>query len=148
MYKHLTYQCVFWLTTLVLSGCGDSSVSVDAPKVPDVQNVQNLFDTESLSSVGMVSELGSVTVNGINYFTFGTIVTVNGESGSVSDIKLGHVVSLTGELNDGEKSGNADRIDQYAMVVGPVEFLDAEAGQLIVMGQVIHTDQNTLKRSN
>jgi hypothetical protein len=144
MYKHLTYQCVFWLTTLVLSGCGDSSVSVDAPKVPDVQNVQNLFDTESLSSVGMVSELGSVTVNGINYFTFGTIVTVNGESGSVSDIKLGHVVSLTGELNDGEKSGNADRIDQYAMVVGPVEFLDAEAGQLIVMGQVIHTDQNTL----
>ena len=141
MYKQLTFQCVFWLTALILYGCGDNSVNFEPPRLPAGQFT---FDTEPLSSVGVVSDLGSITVNGVNYDTAGAIIRVNGDPGSVSGIKLGHVVTLTGEINAGKKNGTADRINQYAVVMGPVEFLDAEAGRLIVMGQVIHADQSTL----
>jgi hypothetical protein len=69
-------------------------------------------DTAALSAFGAITALNSVTVNGIRYDTpSATNVHINGLPANVSDLKLGQVVALEGEVNFSDARGRADEID-------------------------------------
>jgi hypothetical protein len=88
-------------------------------------------DTAALSAFGAITALNSVTVNGIRYDTpSATNVHINGLPANVSDLKLGQVVALEGEVNFSDARGRADEIDS----------LD----RLIVLGQTVLTNADTV----
>ena len=97
-----------------------------------------------LSAFGSITELNSATVNGIRYDTNATNIQVNGLPANVSDLKLGQVVALDGEVNFSNALGRADEIRYSASLIGPVENIDATAKRLIVMGQTVLTNADTV----
>ncbi|MDH3305366.1 MAG: DUF5666 domain-containing protein [Gammaproteobacteria bacterium] len=101
-------------------------------------------DTAALSAFGPITELSSATVNGIRYETVATNVNINGQPANVSDLKLGQLVAIEGDVNFSHATGTADQIDYIATVIGPVENIDAAIDRLLVMGQTVLTNSNTV----
>ena len=128
---------------LLLGACsgGDVNVDIDGSVIP---NIPPASSNEAITTHGVITDLGSITVNDVNYSTGGAMVTVNGQAGSLPDLKLGQVVTLTGRINWAGQSGTASRIELDANLVGPVESIDAANGQLIAMGQTVMRDEDTL----
>ncbi|MDH4021528.1 MAG: DUF5666 domain-containing protein [Gammaproteobacteria bacterium] len=101
-------------------------------------------DAATLAAFGPITELGSVTINGVRYNTSGTSVHINGNPANVSDLQLGQVIALSGEANFSDATGTADLIFHSAMVIGPVENINSTLKQLIVMGQTVLTSADTV----
>ncbi|MDH3510096.1 MAG: DUF5666 domain-containing protein [Gammaproteobacteria bacterium] len=101
-------------------------------------------DTAALAAFGAITALNSVTVNGIRYDTNAANVNVNGLPASVSDLELGQVVALEGEVNFSDATGRADEIGYSALVIGPVENIDTTLDRLIVLGQTVLTNADTV----
>ncbi len=101
-------------------------------------------DTANVTAFGAITELNSVTVNGIHYETNDVAVYVNGVPAAVTDLKLGHTVSLDGEVNFSEARGTADEISYSSTIIGPVEHVSAEFDRLIVLGQTVLMDEDTV----
>ncbi len=101
-------------------------------------------DTAAASAFGAITELNSATINGVRYDTTATNVYVNGLPANASDLKLGQVVALDGEVNFSDATGTADEISYSASLIGPVENIDATLKQLIVMGQTVLTNADTV----
>ncbi|MDJ0793542.1 MAG: DUF5666 domain-containing protein [Woeseiaceae bacterium] len=101
-------------------------------------------DTANVSAFGAITELNSVTVNGIRYETNDAAVYVNGMPAVVADLELGHTVSLNGEANFSEARGTADEISYSSTIIGPVEHISGEFGRLVVLGQTVLTDEDTV----
>lgn len=105
-------------------------------------------DTALTSAFGAITELSSATVNGIRYDTSGTNVIVNGLPANESDLKVGQVVAVEGDVNFSNASGTADQIGYSASVIGPVENIDATLDRLIVLGQTVFTNTDTVLDSS
>ena len=101
-------------------------------------------DSASLAAYGPITELNSATVNGIRYDTDTAAVLINGLAGTASDLQLGQVVTLGGEANFSDATGRADIIVYSALVIGPVDSIDTTLKQLIVMGQTVLTNADTV----
>ncbi|MDJ0751435.1 MAG: DUF5666 domain-containing protein [Woeseiaceae bacterium] len=101
-------------------------------------------DTANVSAFGAITELNSVTVNGVRYETDDVAVYVNGMPANVADLKLGHTVLLDGDVNFSEARGTADKISYSSAIIGPVETVRAEFGRLVVLGQTVLTNEDTV----
>ncbi|MDJ0701035.1 MAG: DUF5666 domain-containing protein [Woeseiaceae bacterium] len=101
-------------------------------------------DTSAASVTGKVSGLNGFVVNGIRYETDSASVYLNELPASVTDVKLGQVVTLHGDVNFSDATGTADEIRYYPSVIGPVESVDVASGKLVVMGQHIRTNTDTV----
>ena len=101
-------------------------------------------DTAAVSAFGAITELNSATVNGIRYNTDATTVEANGLPANVADLKLGQIVAIEGEVNFSDATGRADAIGYTASVIGPAENIDATLKRLIVMGQTVLTNADTV----
>jgi|TARA_B100000315_G_scaffold124126_1_gene114095 hypothetical protein len=142
----------------MLQGCGGGSggsgvsatiTPVSAAVTPGPVPLTPLFiQPEPISTHGVVSALGSIRVNGVTYDTGNATISVNGGWGSVSDLKLGHIVTLIGEINTDGSTGTASSIEQNATIIGPVGSIDLAARRLVVMGQMVLVDQTTLFHSS
>lgn len=105
-------------------------------------------------SVGTVTSqrANSVTVNGVQFDLQAANISVNGDSGSQTDLELGQVVSIKADyFTDG--TATATVLEYHGSLEGPIDNIDAETASLIVMGQRIiikndtqfdDTDLNTL----
>ncbi len=101
-------------------------------------------DTAAATVTGKVEGLDSFVVNGIDYDTDSTSVFINERPANVSDLRPGQVVTLDGEVNFSDATGNAHEIRYHPSVVGPVQSTNVENGQLVVMGQTIRTNIDTV----
>jgi hypothetical protein len=129
-----------WLSLATLSilvGCGSSDVTFNAPSF-------DFKPPEAITSLGVISALDSVTVNGVRYQTTAASVMVNGQAANVSDLKRGQIILLDGMINEDGLTGTAKGIDLEAMVIGPIDSIDATGSRLVVMGQTVLTDQDTI----
>lgn len=101
--------------------------------------------TAQTSSAGRISGFGSVIVNGVRFDdTRATVVDEDGVAHTRSDLKLGMVVDITGELRGNSGNGVAYSIQFGNEIAGPVESVDTTTGQLVVLGQVVRVDADTL----
>ncbi|MGI9286665.1 MAG: DUF5666 domain-containing protein, partial [Pseudomonadales bacterium] len=126
--------------TVTLSNVSSATLGANASATVNI--IDN--DTAPLSAFGAITELNSATVNGIRYDTNATNVNINGLPANVSDLKLGQLVALEGEANFSVAKGRADEIDYFATAIGPVENIDAALKRLIVMGQTVLTNADTV----
>lgn len=116
------------LTSLVgtLVACGGGSGSDD----PTGQT------SESVVARGVITQMGSIWVNGVEYETpDGGSYTNDDNTSSIANYEVGQVVSIRGSRNDDGVSGTADEVEYEAEVEG-------EAGaDNTINGITIITDQ-------
>lgn len=94
-------------------------------------------------AIGPISSFGSVIVNGVRYDTDDADVTIDGAAGTPADLRVGQVVSILAELEDGQTSGAATSVSFDDNVDGPIETLDAAASMIVVLGQTVRIGADT-----
>lgn len=127
---------------LVLSACsgGNVSVSVDPLPIPQLPPAQT---SEPITAHGVITGFGGLSVNDVRYAANTATVTINGQPGLLSDVKLGQVVTINGRINSSGLSGTANSVLFDANVIGPVENLDVANSRLTVMGQTVISGSDT-----
>lgn len=128
----LSYASLAVITALGLSGCGgggDTAASGPA----------------NTTTVGVVSGFGSVYVNGCEYETDSTSISVDGQSATEDDLSVGDVVVVTGPANC--TSGNAAQISSSDELEGWVDSVALDVngvGTMVVMGQTVTVTDMTI----
>ena len=98
-----------------------------------------------ITSVGSVTAIGSITVNGVKFDTLGATVTIDDVSGVEGDLKVGLVTKTTGTLNNDRVTGKATRVEVSNELKGTVDAPPViTAGTFIVFRQVVVVDANTV----
>lgn len=92
---------------------------------------------------GAITGFGSIFVNGVEFRTTSSTITVNGRSGTESELKVGQVVTIRGSVDSNGTTGTASSVAYDDDVKGQVSAIDTTAGTLVVMGQTVATDGNT-----
>lgn len=126
--------------TVVLSNVSGATLGSNASATVDI--IDN--DAAAVSAFGAITALDSASVNGIRYDTNAASVAVNGQPAQVADLELGKVVAVKGDVNLSRGTGVAAEIDYVANVIGPVESVDETLKHLIVMGQPVLADADTV----
>lgn len=122
------------LLAAVLPGCG----GVDSGGTG--QTVEN-----PTSSSGRVSGFGSVIVNGIRFDdSQALVIDDDGVLHPRSDLRLGMVVEVEGRLRGNSGLGTAQQIQFGHEIAGPVESVDGPGSTLVVLGQTVLVDADTL----
>lgn len=101
-------------------------------------------------SVGAISALGSIDVNGVEFDTKDAIVIVGGVNVGVGEavvgqyLAVGKVVVVEGTIDSNGMSGTAGQVHFDADVLGPVENIDIGTKEIVVIGQRVVTDDTTV----
>jgi len=144
MTKRLTTRIWTILLVASLGACGDANVEGPTIVTPAFRPPQVTAPAPAtIFSVGPLSTLPDVTVNGVTYDTAGANVTVNGVVATLQDLEIGHIVTVNGTVNAGGVAGSANSVEFDANVVGPVDGIDASQRRIVVMGQSILLDADT-----
>jgi hypothetical protein len=96
----------------------------------------------SVASLGPVTAIGSITVNGVKYETTGAQVSRDGVLVDDDQLEVGMVVSVQGALNADGTTGTADFVTIDDSVEGPITGIAGNV--LIVLGQNIVVDDTTV----
>ena len=124
------------LLALVIAACGDSdSFTPSAP--PPVE-------TTDVVTVGPITGFGSVISNGIIFATDGTAVLVDGDPGTLGDLRVGMIVSIRGEIDDSTGAAEASEIRFGVDVEGPISSMNAAGGSFVVLGKTVLVDELTV----
>ncbi len=91
-------------------------------------------------SKGAISRFGSVVVNGVKFETDTTVTLVNNQVGTLSDLEVGQVISVDGEINSDLETGVADKIVYTADFRGPVQQQGFDFIQLMGASVSINID--------
>lgn len=139
------------LFATVFSGCGGgggggNSIAPPPPPPPPPPPTGGIVRTGITS--GVVSGFGSVFVNGVEYETNNATITVDDQPGTESDLKVGHVIQLTGTVTEDEatgiiETGEAETIVFDDNVKGPIDSRDLANNTMVVMGQTVSVDADT-----
>ena len=124
---------------LLAAGCGGGGGAGGVAATTPVGGIDR-----SGQSVGPVTGLGSVFVNGIEFDTRQAQITVNGQSALERDLKVGQVVTVTGTRNDARTTGTASAVSYHSDVEGPLSAVDLTAKRLTVLGQTVQVDDATV----
>ena len=137
------------LVMMVLGACGGGGSSAP-PASNSPPPTGGITGTGAAVSIGTISGFGSVIVNGTHYDTATAMFTVDGQSGSQSDLAVGDVVVVKGTAEDGTTRAIAETVEFDDNVEGPIEAgsisidpVDPTAGTFVVLGQMVHFDFST-----
>lgn len=122
---------------LAVAGCGGSSqqvAGIDARGNPT---------PSAVVSKGTITGFGSVIVNGVTYDTNSATFSIDGSTGTQSDLAVGDVIVLRGTINDDGTSPTAESVTFDDAVEGPVSAIDPDTQTLTVLGQLVRVDADT-----
>jgi hypothetical protein len=126
---------------VLVAGCGggggDESGGGTSNPPPNGATSQTVFAT------GAITGFGSVIVNGVRYDTDSAQVSIEDRPASAMDLQVGEVVRIEATIDDNGRA-RAKSVSQDHLLQGPVTAIDTAAGTLIVAGQVVTTDADTL----
>ena len=128
-----------FLLLLGLGGCGGGSGSNSAGGGIGGSGI----------SVGAITAIGSIDVNGVRFDTSDAAIYVSGENKGTGDqvvrsqLHVGQVVVVEGTVNENEFAGSAGHVYFDANVAGSVES-DPVAGEFLVLGQLVVCDSDTV----
>ncbi len=130
----------FTLTMLVLllaAACSDSSSNRAPVPAPVV-------DTDDVVVVGPITGFSSVIANGVEFDTAATTVTMDDQPGTVSDLRIGMIVSIGGTINSDTGLARAGEISFVDDAEGPVSSIDRAVGSFVVLGRTVFIDELTV----
>ncbi|MBI3777055.1 MAG: hypothetical protein HY273_16170 [Gammaproteobacteria bacterium] len=116
---------------LALTACSDGGTSGTGAK-----------DTHTTQ--GRITGFGSVFVNGVEYESKASTITLDGVVQSEDKLAVGMVVKVNGSVNADGKTGVATTIDYADELEGIVLAIDTVAKTVNVMGQTVHVTAETL----
>jgi hypothetical protein len=98
-----------------------------------------------LLSFGRISsnESGTLSVNGVAYSTTGATVHIDGRDASQSELRVGQIVMVKGELVPGHTTPDALDISFTGDVRGPISGIDAAGSSIVVLGQTVRLSEDT-----
>ena len=134
--RHLT-PCLPALLALSLLGCGGGGGS-------DGTNQVSGIDRGGITiAQGPITGFGSVIVNGVRYSTAGAMITIDDQPGVESDLRVGQVVRVEGQLDASGTTGTATRVFYNDDVEGPIQSIGPAADTLVVLGQTVKVGPST-----
>ncbi len=92
---------------------------------------------------GVISQFGSIFVNGVEYETGNSVVVIDGNNASESGLRLGMEVAVQGSIFSDGIHGIAHSISYSARLEGPVDAVDLAGNQFTVLGQSILVNGDT-----
>lgn len=97
-----------------------------------------------VASFGRINGVGNtISVNGVDYGLSHAQIQVDGHAGTVSQLKVGQIVTVLGTLNGFDK-GAANNVTFSGDVAGPISQINVAAGTFTVLGQQVTVDASTL----
>jgi len=120
-----------------LSACGGGGDSGSTVPPPTGAAPQTIITS------GPVTNFGSIVVNGVHYNTDSASFSLDGAPATQADLKVGHVVTVTGTISGDGSTGRADRVSFDDLVKGPVTSIDLAAQRLVVLGQTVIVGADT-----
>lgn len=131
--KFLRGTTLLLSTVLVACGGDDETVAgIDSRGTP-----------VAVVSKGTITGFGSIIVNGVRFDTANASIDIDGNPGTQSDLKVGHVVVVRGTINDDGTDAVADAVSFDDLVEGPISAIDTTAGTITVLGQLIVINDDT-----
>jgi hypothetical protein len=101
-------------------------------------------------SVGAITAIGSIEVDGVNFDTSGATIFVGDDNEGTGDqavhdfLDVGKMVVVEGAVDEDGNTGIAYNIYFEADVVGRIESIDNGAGEMIVLDQKLAIDEATV----
>jgi hypothetical protein len=123
------------LLALLIAGCGGSDSFT--PSSPPVETID-------VVTVGPITGFGSVISNGIVFDTAAATVMVDGQPGTLGDLRVGMIVSILGEIDDSTGIAQASEIHFGVDLEGPISSIDPAAGSFVVLGKTVLADELTV----
>lgn len=133
------------LAASILTACGGASTAPSPEPAPAPTPVPTPTPTSApVQTTGVITGFGSVFINGVEYETNSATVSTDDNPGAdESDLEVGMIVSLNGEVNEDGTTGNANSIHYEEQLKGPLDSIDLLANTLSVLGQVVVFDDET-----
>ena len=125
------------LALLLAAACGGSGSNSAPAPLPVVT-------TDDVMFVGPITGFGSVIVNGTQFDTATATVTMDDGPGTVSDLKIGMVVSIGGSIDRDTGLAQANEIRFVDDAEGPITSIDRAAGSFVVLGRTVFVDEITV----
>jgi hypothetical protein len=120
---------------LFIASCGNSDTNGGAVIQPQ---------STDIVTTGTITGFGSVIANGILFNTDTATVTMNGEPGTLSDLRVGMVVSIRGIVNEETGAAVASQIMFSHDAEGPVRNINTLQNRFVVLGQSVMLDEMTV----
>ncbi len=120
---------------LLVASCGIDQGGYHDPGVPDNPPPQLVLVS------GPIAAFGSVHVNGLVLDTARAQIRIDGNAATQADLRLGQMIRAVALVENASTS--ALSIDYEDNVVGPVAALDANSGELTVLGQRVRVTATT-----
>lgn len=96
-----------------------------------------------ITASGVVTSLGSIVVNGVEYDLAGATITIDDSPATESDLAPGQVTIVEGEISSSGARGAARRVSVEIAVAGPISAVDVGANRLTILGQTIEIHRST-----
>jgi hypothetical protein len=93
--------------------------------------------------VGAITSFGSVILNGIEYQTTHTTISIDGKVASQGDLHVGDFIEVHGHHDQNSNQDIADQIEFRGNVEGPVSAIDVANEMPVVLGQTIIVSAET-----
>ena len=124
-------------STILLSGCGSSS-----------DNNDQVSDSSSTFTSGIITGFGSIYVNGIKFETTDSSFDVDDDTtADQDDLRVGMRIEISGTINDDGLTGTADSISYDNELEGPVSEIDTTTDApnvlLTILGQQVTVNADT-----
>jgi len=148
MIRHITCATNLLFPTLItllflLSGCSGGETGTGG--------LENPIPAESTTSVGRITSLDGVVVNGVSYNIDDSTFTLNEMTATETDLEVGMVVVVQGTINEDGVSGVATHIEYRDIIEGFVldNKIDVDGlGTLNILNQIVIVDELTVFKSD
>ncbi len=97
------------------------------------------------TSVGVITGFGSIFVNGVEFFTDNSRISIDDAEASESSLRVGMVVTVNGTINN-DGTGTANTVVFKDEVEGPIGSTSLSldgTGSIVVLGQTVIIDAHT-----
>ena len=138
---------LFLMALLAACSGGNIDVSIDGARIPP-GSVPPFPNREVITTQGSITGFGNLAVNGVRYDTTNASVLIDSDAASLSELRLGHVITLTGRIDILGATGQATTIRMHSQIIGPVETVDVANSRLLVMGQTVRLRPDTEYSAN
>jgi len=136
-FRAMRFTGILVATIVVVAAC--SSSSSDPAPGGTSPPINGITRTGIVFAIGPITDFGSVVVNGIAYDTSSTDFTVDGQTGTQSDLKIGQVVIVKGTIDDDNTNAAATFVEYEDLIEGPVTAIVDDVTIVILGSQIVHT---------
>jgi hypothetical protein len=122
---------------LLLSCGGEQTAGIQGSGLPSVADAP-------ATAVGPISGFGSIFVNGVEYSTSAARISIDDQSGTEAQLRVGQIVTVKGRVSSDGDTGTATEVSFIADARGSVTQLDTDAETFVALGQTVQITDATL----